>query len=54
MHQQIRQASEHDQSSFMLFDDCTIEPEYNLTLVEGKKAKLAKLSNNVNRQNGIS
>ena len=28
----------------LLFDDCTIEPAYNETIVQNKKARLAKLS----------
>ena len=30
-----------------MFDDCTIEPDYNLTITQDKRARLAKLSQHV-------
>ena len=31
----------------MMYDDCTIEPDYNLSIVEDKRTRLAKLSNQI-------
>ena len=35
------------EASCMMYDDCTIEPDYNLSINEDRRARLAKLSQQV-------